>query len=247
MEIVASNCPMSHFVQPACTHEYDEVILCRSGWGILIVEGQEHRIEEGELACIPAGTLHADRAPVPRQNGHVYLHGAGEAGISRFCIYRDRDGTFGRLLDLAAEALMQNEPGQRLFAYALGDAMVQLLQCWGAASHAMPNDAVGGIDRLIRRNFADAGFDLAGEIEKTGYSPGYFRRIFRETVGRPPQAQLNHVRIEYAKSQMRIYRSASSIKLISQSAGFRDPYYFSRMFKLSEGISPTEYLHNIGA
>ena len=246
MEIQAANMPENRFVQPLKTHDCDEVILCRSGWGILLVNGEEHHIQAGELACIPAGTPHEDRAPVLRQNGHVYLH-AGEAGIMQFCIYRDQDGTFGRLLDLAAEALMQNEPGQRLFAYALGDAMVQLLQCWGAASHAMPNDAVGGIERLIRRNFADAGFDLAGEIEKTGYSPGYFRRIFRETVGRPPQAQLNHVRIEYAKSQMRIYRNASSIKLISQSAGFRDPYYFSRMFKLSEGISPTEYLHNIGA
>ena len=247
MEIQAANMPLSRFVQPSQTHEQDEIILCRTGWGILLVNGEEHRIQAGELACIPAGTPHEDRAPVPRQNSHVYLLSPGEAGINHFCIYRDQDGAFARLMDLAADALMQNDPGQRLFAYAIGDAMVQLLQCWGAARNAMPNDAVGGIDQLIRQNFSDASFDLAGEIEKTGYSPGYFRRIFRETIGRPPQAQLNHVRIEYAKAQMRIYRTASSIKMISQSAGFRDPYYFSRMFKLSEGISPTEYLQSIGA
>ncbi len=245
MEIRAIVSPKSIFRQPLQTHAHNEVIICKQGSGILIADGQEYRFSAGDVVCIPAGVMHEDLAPEPRQNGLVVFANTGEALMDEVRIFHDSTHAFEQLVDMAADALLQDSAPQRAFAYALGNAMLRLLQCWGAAGQSTPNEAVERIDRSIRRHFSDPDFDLAAEIEKTGYSEGYFRRLFRAALGRPPQQQLNHVRIEFAKTQLRIYRDMSSIKRISQESGFRDPYYFSRIFKQYEGVSPTQFVEDM--
>lgn len=245
MEIRTLTSRKSIFKQPMQAHPQNEVIVCKEGMGILYANGEEYHFSAGDVVCIPAGTMHEDVAPVPRLNGMVFFDNVGEAQMEELRIFHDTNRAFEQLVDMAADALLQDSAPQRAFAYALGDAMLRLLQCWGAAGQVESNEAVERIDRMIRQNFSNADFDLAAEIEKTGYSEGYFRRLFRSTVGRPPQAQLNHVRIEYAKTQLRIYRDMSSIKRISQESGFRDPYYFSRVFKQYEGMSPTQFVESI--
>ena len=227
MEIRTLTSRKSIFKQPMQAHVQNEVMVCKEGMGILYVNGREYHFSAGDVVCIPAGTMHEDVAPVPRLNGMIFFDNVGEAQMDELRIFHDTTHAFEQLVDMAS------------------DAMLRLLQCWGAAGQANSNETVECIDRLIRQNFANADFDLAAEIEKTGYSEGYFRRLFRSTVGRPPQAQLNHVRIEYAKTQLRIYQDMSSIKRISQESGFRDPYYFSRVFKQYVGLSPTQFVENL--
>ena len=245
MEIRTLTSRKSIFKQPTQAHVQNEVLVCKEGEGILYANGQEYRFGPGDVVCIPAGTLHEDVAPVPRLNGMVFFDNVGEAQMDELRIFHDTNHAFEQLVDMASDALLQDSPAQRAFAYALGDAMLRLLQCWGAAGQVNSNEAVERIDRLIRQNFSDPDYDLITEIEKTGYSEGYFRRMFRAATGRPPQAQLNHVRIEYAKTQLRIYRDMSSIKRISQESGFRDPYYFSRVFKQYVGLSPTQFVEGL--
>ena len=242
MEIRTLTSRKSIFKQPMQAHVQNEVLVCKEGEGILYANGTEYRFGPGDVVCIPAGVMHEDVAPVPRLNGMVFFDNVGEAQMDELRIFHDTNHAFEQLVDMASDALLQDSPSMRGFAYSLGDAMLHLLQYWGAAGQMHSNEAVELIDGLIRRNFANPDFDLIPEIEKTGYSEGYFRRIFRATTGRPPQAQLNHVRIEYAKTQLRIYRDSSSIKRISQESGFRDPYYFSRVFKQYVGLSPTQFV-----
>ena len=245
MEIRTLISHKSIFKQPMQAHVQNEIIVCKEGRGILYANGTEYHFSAGDIVCIPAGTMHEDLAPEPRLNGMVFFDNVGDAQMAELRIFHDSSHVFEQLVDMATDALLQDSPDQRAFAYALGDAMLRLLQSWGAAGTSGYNEAVSFIDKLIRQNFANPDFDLVAEIEKTGYSEGYFRRVFRATAGRPPQAQLNHMRIEYAKTQFRIFRDMSSIKRIGLESGFRDPYYFSRVFKQHEGISPTQFIENL--
>ena len=242
MEIIAIRSARGRFSIPAHTHSWNEIILCKEGSGTIHIAEGAYSVGAGDIVCIPAGTTHEDVASESRVNGVITCTGTL---FDSFRIIRDRNRAFECLFDLAADAQLDDNPYQRAYLYSLGDAMFHLLQYWGGVGSTPTNEAVDAIDRKIRQEFANPAFDLAAEIEKTGYCPSHFRRIFKAAIGRPPQAQLNHVRIEYAKMQMRMHHRLYSVKEISQSAGFKDPYYFSRMFKLAEGISPSEYLQTL--
>ena len=241
MDIIAIRSARGLFNIPAHTHSWDEIILCKTGSGTIHLDTGSYAVGAGDIVCIPAGERHEDIASEARDNGVLTCTGAL---LGSFCILHDRNRAFETLFDLAADALLDGNPRQRAYIAALGDAMLHLLRYWLDGESAPVNEAVDAIDRKIRQNFSNPAFDLAGEIEKTGYCPSHFRRLFKAAYGRPPQAQLNHVRMEYAKLQMRLHRSCS-VAQISQAAGFKDPYYFSRMFKLSEGMSPREFLRSL--
>ncbi|WP_202077917.1 response regulator transcription factor [Caldalkalibacillus salinus] len=70
-------------------------------------------------------------------------------------------------------------------------------------------------------------------------SPYYFSKIFKEAFQMNFIDYLTHIRIEKAKSLMA--SSSYSLKEICYEVGYRDPNYFSRVFKKSEGITPSEY------
>lgn len=226
---------------PENRHSYAEVLYCREGEGVFFAENTEFPVHAGDVIYIPPGTLHSDSAEhVIRWNGHLNFDPVPNLP-DHIVFFHDMEMQMFHLIDMVARAQLTSDPRDEAFALALRDAIMVLLQNWSVDEVRNVNQSVESINQLIMNQFSDVDFDLAGEIAKTGYSSGYFRQLFRSAVGRPPQSQLTHVRIEYAKQQMHIQHSGVSIKTISTNAGFRDPYYFSRLFKQYEGISPKQY------
>ncbi len=233
---------------PAKTHPFTELIYIREGVGEMVIEGQTYRVGPGDIVCIPAGAEHTDRTLSPRINGIVTysvddFHDHSLPGVY---VLHDRNDTFWTLLEMAVEAQLREGMHMRAYLYSLRQSMMNLVHYWANLPwKVLNNDAVSQVYRAIQNDFSDPDFDLAAEIEKTGYCISHFRRIFKAAYGRPPQQQLNRTRIEYAKLQMRLYHSAYPVKRLSRDAGFKDPYYFSRMFRQLEGCSPSEYLERI--
>ena len=232
------------FDMPPVSHPFTELIYCKQGRGEIEVEGKVFKLGPGDIVCIPAGTVHADRALEPRINVIVtyttdtfHSHSLNEPTL-----VHDRGGAFATLLDLALEVQQRDSAHLRAYLYSLRQAMFNYVCYWGAFTPGTFSDVVDGVNKAILWNFNDPDFDLNAEIEKTGYCISHFRRIFKAAYGRPPQQQLLHVRIEYAKLQMHLYRGTYSVKRLCQEAGFRDPCYFSRMFRQQAGCSPSDYL-----
>ncbi len=229
---------------------WNEIILCTAGDARIIAGGVGHKVYEGDAIFIPSNLPHRVRpsrdwaCSVVRFADQQDSHNQPMT-IDALQIYPDADGHFRKLFDLAATAQLEGNDGLDAFLYALGGAIYHLLQHCRATQRQSPNAAVEQISRQIRRNFADPEFDLAAEIEATGYCESHFRRIFKLAYGRPPQQQLNFVRIEHAK--MQLLRTEASIREVALLSGFRDPYYFSRKFRQFEGCSPTEYLERLAA
>jgi len=74
-------------------------------------------------------------------------------------------------------------------------------------------------------------------------SPSYLGSIFRRVTGRSPIDYLIEIRINRAKN---LLKDGYSVTDTSRLVGFNDIYYFSRMFKRHEGISPSEYIRTRG-
>lgn len=69
-----------------------------------------------------------------------------------------------------------------------------------------------------------------------------FCRAFKRETGLTPSGYLRNLRIELAKNILKT--SSYLIKDVARTVGIADELYFSRLFKNSEGISPTIYRKN---
>ncbi len=73
----------------------------------------------------------------------------------------------------------------------------------------------------------------------------YFSKLFKESMGCPPQEFLIRLRLSKAAEQMK--RTKASIGEISVSCGYPNQLHFSRAFKKRYGVSPREWrLQNEG-
>jgi AraC-like DNA-binding protein len=68
-----------------------------------------------------------------------------------------------------------------------------------------------------------------------GLSPFYAARLFSNTVGMPPQAWRNQVRLNRAQG---LLRQGLSVTEVALSQGFSDQSHFTRHFKRAFGIAP---------
>lgn len=75
--------------------------------------------------------------------------------------------------------------------------------------------------------------------EAVAISPQYFSKIFKDELGVNFIDYLTKVRINRAKDLL--MNKELSIKEIAFEVGYNDPNYFSRLFKKTVGVSPTEF------
>lgn len=92
--------------------------------------------------------------------------------------------------------------------------------------------------RFISRNFS-RDITIEDIADFVGISASHLYRVFSQELGMPPTRFLTSYRIQEACTLLR--NSNITISEVAVSAGFRDPLYFSRVFKKEKGISPTAY------
>ena len=72
-----------------------------------------------------------------------------------------------------------------------------------------------------------------------GASENYFSRLFNQELGIPPWEYLNRFRVCQAKELFR--QTQGSVKSVAGQVGFKDPKYFSRVFRKLTDLSPSEF------
>lgn len=98
------------------------------------------------------------------------------------------------------------------------------------------------------KDYIDANYtsDLSLEqvAESMGLKPQYFSRLFKTCSGITFIDYLTQLRIEKAKDMME--EPHLSLKCIGRSIGYRDPNYFSRVFRKTVGVSPSQFREQHG-
>lgn len=81
--------------------------------------------------------------------------------------------------------------------------------------------------------------------EKLNISSYYFSKLFKEETNEGFIEYLTRRRVDRAKEMLK--DPAKSIKEVGSECGYSDPNYFSRIFKKSTGMTPTEYKERAGS
>ena len=70
-------------------------------------------------------------------------------------------------------------------------------------------------------------------------TPTYLSKVFRKITGYTIIGFINRLKVDKAKGL--IIEGNNKIKEIAHLTGFEDEFYFSRVFKKLEGVSPSNY------
>ena len=91
----------------------------------------------------------------------------------------------------------------------------------------------------IEQDYMSEDISLNSVAAEVCMSPSYFSSIFSKEMGKTFIEYLTEVRMEKAKQ----YLACSSMKTseISYEVGYKDPHYFSYIFKKTQGCTPKEY------
>lgn len=101
---------------------------------------------------------------------------------------------------------------------------------------------VGRFIDYVSRHFSE-NIDLDRFSRQFGFTPNYFRRIFKESTGVAPHDYVIGKRLEEAKKLLSLGRY--TVQTVSLMVGYDDIHYFTRLFKKREGITPAAYSETV--
>ena len=136
--------------------------------------------------------------------------------------------------DLAARALLLE----------LATAVLRGLDEAGqAAQPVYPGQAPSGehVTRVAQYVGTHHGLDITLKRVAAvfGLSPHYLTALFRRHTGRSLMAHVNDIRHREALALLR--DTDLSVAEVARAVGYRDPYYFSRVFKARQGSAPQSF------
>ena len=101
------------------------------------------------------------------------------------------------------------------------------------------NQIVQNVKKYIEKNFSDYDLDLENIAEYNNVTPNHLCKIFKKEMNTSPIQYLTQVRLNRSKHLLKT--TDKQIKEIANLVGYRNAYYFSRLFKKSTGLTPLEY------
>jgi AraC-like DNA-binding protein len=247
---------------PHARHHYCErvqgasehiLIVCTRGWGWYDLGEGRQTLTAQQALLIPANTAHVYGASHEDPWSIHWMHFVGLEGdyFSRL------PPAHSQKLDVAASSLEIIQQQFQLCYDALRDGFVLQRLIYSAkvlhnllAELFFNNRAFSPIMRTSRFRSLEPtltflyenlhqSVSLAEMAKHAELSESHFSRLFKEQTGHSPINYFIYLKMQHACSMLTL--TQLSVKEISESMGYNDAYYFSRLFKKFIGISPREY------
>lgn len=118
-------------------------------------------------------------------------------------------------------------------------------QCLGIINYgsdldvqAVSNDVVREILKYLHENYYQD-ISLRELADQYYLNPSYLCRTFKKQVGKPFTVYLANLRLRHACELLRA--TTLSVYEIAERCGYKDYFYFARLFKRMLGITPSQY------
>lgn len=100
-------------------------------------------------------------------------------------------------------------------------------------------DIISQAKDIISSLYRSSEISLNSVSSSVGLSPSYFSTVFARETGQTFKEYLTDIRMEKAKELLMC--TSMQAAEIGYEVGYKDPHYFSFIFKKKQGCSPTEY------
>jgi len=166
---------------------------------------------------------------------------------------RDREFAyepFTRLEDCLKDLLKEDETCDRLASFhrhlLFQNLLYELLRRLPVDLDGDKDDARQAVERTIahlHRSYRED-VEIGRLAREANLSRWQYGSLFRSITGESPSRYLTSLRIEQAKRLLTV--PSARVNDIAGRVGFRDEYYFSRRFKQSTGMTPTQFASSHG-
>ncbi len=232
-------------------------IYCVSGAGWYSVAGKKYKVKENSYFILPPDQPHSYGADSAHPWTIYWIHFNGTLAPQYLSESTDpvelKPGIQSRIadrLDIFEEIMATLENGFQIenllyacsiFHHFLGSLRF-VNQFRSTKTQRLvsdtPFDIVEAAIHFMNENIGKR-LTLQDIADYIGYSPTRFSAVFSNKTGISPMAYLNDLKIKFACKLLDL--SDLKINQICHKVGITDPYYFSRMFSKTLGMSPTEY------
>lgn len=225
------------------------------GKGRYICEGKEYPIEKGELFVIFPSSLVSYRT-LPEDPLHFFwfaFSGTKAPEVIAQLGFLDAEPVRKLHPQYSIHELIQNQLNLLDSPVSTNDFMVQamlyhilsniaesyhLSSSYNKENRDILFEHVEKAKSYIKCNYSYP-ISVKDVVDHVGLERSYFSKIFHKYTGITAQKYILSIRI--AQSRLLLEKSSYSIKEISSYVGINDEYYFSRAFKKSLGLSPSQY------
>ena len=222
-------------------HRNWELVYCTDRCGKFIFDDLEIPYRVGDIVIIPPEWPHQNVSENGFTNIHLNIENATFPFRHPVMIQDDSNQTILHLFSDAHYLCRSELSDKAAFMSSYGSLIVHFVLNH-QRSHPR-NPIIEQIEQSILQNYTDVNYKLDQVLSTLPYCSDYLCRVFRLEKGTTPHKYLNSLRLRSAASMLRTDYSTSSISEIANLCGFRNPLYFSRIFKKEYLMSPTEYAH----
>lgn len=131
---------------------------------------------------------------------------------------------------------------QNAEVYNALSVLYKILEATQAARRSQQEQQVRLLEPVLaylQENLTSPDLELGSLCKLAGISDAYLRRLLKKHCGLSPAGFVLHRRMELAKKLLK--ERTCGVGDVASAVGYRDPLYFSRLFRRQVGLSPTQY------
>lgn len=236
-------------------HDFFHYIYILSGLGEITIDGIKFLVQEGNLFPICVGVEHSITGLGPSGFNAVEIKFITSSS-KLFKSLTDLPYKINELpsnikaviINLCVEALNKKPYFEDMMNIKLCEMLLLVLQQFNADGQKTPQESFETCDennqyyaviKYINENI-EKDIQVEELLEICRYSESYFCAKFKKEFGITPRQYINLQKLKRAK--MLFLNTNLSVSEVSDKLNFASLHYFSKFFKLYEGISPREYM-----
>lgn len=224
-------------------HSSWELVYCTDGSGTFHFDDGDLPYKKGDVVILPPYVPHGNSSRDGFTNIHMNMTDTSLPFKSPTIVQDDSNQFLLQTFQAIYFHFNGDPHRRRLLMSPYGDLIYCYLMSYHKTQPLSP--VVEEIENNIIQNYPDCNYELDKYLQSFPFSYDYLRKLFKKELGVTPHKYLTDKRLQTAADTLAYgFTDGCNIAEISQQCGFREPLYFSRMFKKKFGVAPSYYLES---